>query len=91
MTFWFAICVIVVSSLYFDLQKTKLKKQHKNIDIDDIKMQINLISAENKELRDRLKYVEEMLAASGGKIDLAFEKEQIELDRQFKVDKDYKF
>jgi hypothetical protein len=83
--------VIVVSSLYFDFQKTKLKKRHANLDVDEIKAQINHLRSENQDLRERLKYVEELLASPNNKINLAYEKEQIELDRQFKFDKDYEF
>lgn len=91
MFFWTAIAVIVVSSLYFDFQKTKLQQQKSTGNVEDLKRVINSLTADNQAIKDRLRYLEEIMVDDHKKIKLRYEKEQIEMDRLYKFDDDTSF
>jgi hypothetical protein len=91
MFFWTAIAVIVVSSLYFDFQKTKLQQQKSSGNVEDLKRVINSLTADNQAIKDRLRYLEEIMVDDHKKIKLRYEKEQIEMDRLYKFDDDTSF
>ncbi len=91
MFFWTAIAVIVVSSLYFDFQKTKLQQQKSTGNVEDLKRVINSLTADNQAIKDRLRYLEEIMVDDHKKIKLRYEKEQIEMDHLYKFDDDTSF
>jgi hypothetical protein len=85
MVFWAAIVIIVISTSYFNLQKVKLKEDRKWGNGDsETKRQIGQLMAENEQMKERLRNIEELLAQSKDKIDLEYEREQIRLDKQNK-------
>ena len=85
MIFWTAIVIIVISTSYFNLQKAKLKEGRKwGTGDSETKRQIGLLMAENENLKERIRNIEELLADSKDKIDLDYEKEQIRLDQKNK-------
>ncbi len=68
-----------------DLEKTKLKQNNQNgTNSSETNRQIGQLMAENENMKERLRNIEELLAQSKDKIDLQYEREQIRLDQKNK-------
>ena len=91
MLFWPTVAVIVVSSLYFDFQKTKLKQKNSIRNFEDLKGEIHRLTLENQSIKERLQNVEKVMIEEHKKIQLDYEKEQVKIDRQYKFVDDTTF
>lgn len=75
----------IIGSYYLKIEKLKLDKGDNSETVSDLQKEVGNLMAENDEIKERLKNLEYILSDETRRINLDYEKEQVKIDQQNKL------